>query len=178
MVEIKCNAADTVRLAELVPFQGELKRRSDKDIGALAESIRTEGLLMPFAVWENDNKTYILDGHGRKAALVQLALNDVSILEQDFPCIVVQAETEDDARKALLQIVSTCGKISPKGVLSFSSTVLDYHAPVLLKATQKVDKLRKPRETTGRTVLRISVPDADVQQLRNVLSTLDGVKVL
>lgn len=177
MIELKCTTPDVTRLSKLVPFQGALKKRTDADISKLADSIRDEGLLMPFAVWEHDDKDYLLDGHGRMAALVQLALHDPDILQQDLPCVVVKADTEDDARKALLQIVSMCGRISPKGVLEFSAPVIDYTAPVLEKVVRKVEK--KEKKTTSRDViLKVRVKAEDVEKVKEIFKSTPLLELL
>jgi hypothetical protein len=66
MVEIKCSTKDTIKLTDCVAFQGNLKKRTQQNIDELKQSLSTEGLLMPFAVWVHDNTSYLLDGHGRK----------------------------------------------------------------------------------------------------------------
>lgn len=175
MIELKCSTPEVTRLSKLVPFQGELKKRTEQDIRKLAESLRTEGLLMPFAVWEHEGKDYLLDGHGRMAALVQLALADPDILQQELPCVIVKAETEDDARKALLQIVSMCGHISPKGVLEFSAPVIDYKAPVLEKVTRKVEKKAK---TSDYVILKVRVKREDVSKVTDAFKQMTVLELL
>lgn len=183
MITIKCSTPDTTYLRKLVPFQGDLKKRSEEDIRSLGESIQREGLLMPFAVWEHEDKQYLLDGHGRMSALVHLSLSDPTILEQELPCIIITADTEEDARKALLQITSTYGKINPSGVLSFSSTILDFHAPVLIKAQKKVElkavkEVQKGKGEDDSVVIKIKVKKANVQAVKGVLSQVDMITVL
>ena len=177
MIELKCTTPDTTKLSKLVPFQGALKKRTDADIQKLADSLRTEGLLMPFAVWEHDDKHYLLDGHGRMSALVQLALHDPDILQQELPCIIVKAETEDDARKALLQIVSMCGHINPKGVIEFSSTVLDYKAPILEKVVRKVEK-KERKNASKDVILRVRVASENVAKVKEIFSQVGILEVL
>ena len=176
MIEVKCTSPDTTRLNQLVPFQGELKKRTDGDIKQLAESISTDGLLMPFAVWQRDEKNYLLDGHGRMAALIHLALRDPDILSQDLPCIIIQAETEEDARKSLLQITSSYGRINPKGVIEFSAPIIDYHAPVLEKVQKKVQ--RKEKKESDYVILKIKVKKSDVEQVKEVFNQSPMVELI
>ena len=112
MIKVMCQTPEVIRLQELTPFQGDLKRRTSKDIKSLASSILSEGLLMPFAVWKHDGVNSLLDGHGRYSALIELALEDNSISEQAFPVVYIEAETEEQAKKSLLQITSSYGKIT------------------------------------------------------------------
>ena len=95
MIKVMCQTPEVIRLQELTPFQGDLKRRTSKDIKSLASSILSEGLLMPFAVWKHDGVNSLLDGHGRYSALIELALEDNSISEQAFPVVYIEAETEE-----------------------------------------------------------------------------------
>ena len=182
MVTIKCETSTHTYLRNLVPFQGDLKKRSEEDIKELGDSILTEGLLMPFAVWEHDDKQYLLDGHGRMSALVHLSLSDPSILEQELPCIMVEAETEDEARKALLQITSTYGKVNPSGVLSFSSTISSYTAPILVKAKKKIEfknsKLVESEKGSEDVVIKIKVKKSNVQVVKGILQQVDMITVL
>lgn len=178
MVKVNCEAKDKVKLSELVPFQGSLKKRKQQDIDSLAESLESEGMMMPFAVWKSpEGKSMLLDGHGRLEALVKMSLKDTEILSQDFPAIYVEAESEEAARKALLQIVSTYGKIDKNGLRLFSQPIPEYTAPVLLKAKPRLQKKRLPKnEGLARVV--VLVPEDKEAAFRKVLEETPYVKVL
>lgn len=173
MIEIKCKAPDTIRLADLVQFQGGLKKRTAKDIEALKFSLETEGLLMPFAVWKHDDKALLLDGHGRYQALSAIALNDVSIIEQDFPVLIIDVATEDEARKALLQISSTYGKITTKGLQVFTAPIVGYKCP----ATIKLDRspVQRVTSTESDVIIRLKVRREKAEELLAILKKVDGV---
>lgn len=174
MIQVKCKTADSAKLTDLVPFQDESKKRKDKDIEELAASILEDGLIQPLSIWLNGEKGKILDGHGRFAALIKLAMSDPSILTQDLPVVVTDAATEEEAVKACLQCMSSYGKVNKPGVIKFASQLIDYKAPVLNKA-QKI--VKAPVLSDG-TVLKIRVSDDKVKQLRKLLSEVDGVEVL
>lgn len=178
MVTVKCKTEQSVLLKDIKPFQGELKKRSPKDIEALADSLSNDGLLMPFALWQTPEGTqYILDGHGRLQALMHLAVKgDATILEQQFPIVVIEASTEDEARKALLQITSTYGKFNNAGIRAFSSSISNYSAP-LLKRTERKPYTPKVPEI-NRVMVRLSVDKAKLSQIISVLKQVDGVTVL
>ena len=176
MIEIKCVTQDKALLTDMVPFQGELKKRTDKDIEALAESLSTDGLLMPFALWRHEDKLYILDGHGRLQALVRLSLTDPTILQGEYPIILIEAETEDDARKALLQITSTYGKFNRNGILQFAAPIINYKAPILAKVN-KVPVAYTPIEDEY-VIVRIKVRKDLVKDLSKKLTDVNGVEVL
>jgi hypothetical protein len=157
------------------PFQGDLKKRTDKDIEDLKQSILTDGLLMPFALWRHDGILHILDGHGRYAALIKLALQDVSILNQVFPAVIIDAIDEKQAQKALLQIVSTYGKITKTGLAKFASGITNYKAPILTKLVSPV-KYDKPEVMFE--IIRLKVPKDISAQVREILKGVQGVEVL
>ena len=183
-MEIKCTTKDTIKLTECVPFQGNLKKRTPQDIAELKDSLLREGLLMPFAVWDHDDKKYLLDGHGRKEALVQLAVEDASLLNVDWPCIYIRADTEDDARKALLQITSSYGKITKTGVKQFTVSIPDYKAPSIAKFVAKpvtkkveaVDPVQRPNQ--DKVILKVSVTKDKVSEVKKILEQFDFIKVL
>ena len=183
-MEIKCTTKDTIKLTECVPFQGNLKKRTSQDIAELKESLLREGLLMPFAVWDHDDKKYLLDGHGRKEALVQLAVEDANLLNVDWPCIYIKADTEDDARKALLQITSSYGKITKTGVKQFTVSIPDYKAPSIAKFVAKpvtkkveaVDPVQRPNQ--NKVILKVSVTKDKVSEVKKILEQFDFIKVL
>lgn len=177
MLKVNCESKDTATLQQLVPFQGNLKKRKASDIEALASSLRDEGLMMPFAVWSNpDGKMCLLDGHGRLEALVQMSLKDMDILTQEFPIIKIAAETEEDAKKALLQITSSYGKVDKKGLAEFTVKIPDYVAPVILKAKPRLSKprLKKPQ---GMAKLTLFVPLDKVADLKKILAETPYITV-
>ena len=183
-MEIKCTTKDTIKLTECVPFQGNLKKRTAQDIAELKDSLLREGLLMPFAVWDHDDKKYLLDGHGRKEALVQLAVEDANLLNVDWPCIYIRADTEDDARKALLQITSSYGKITKTGVKQFTVSIPDYKAPSIAKFVAKpvtkktgtMDPVQRPNQ--DKVILKVSVTKDKVSEVKKILEQFDFIKVL
>lgn len=181
MVDIKCEGVKTtLKLSEMAAFQGNLKKRTDKDIDELAQSIKTEGLLMPFAIWPSNDGYKLLDGHGRIKALQKLAEQDKGILEQKLPVIFIQKPTEEEARKALLQITSSYGKITKKGALDFVKTIPNYKAPAINKYVKYQHKpVAKPvNKNKDEAIIRISVPVAYVQGVKDMLRQVDYVKIL
>jgi len=178
MVKVMCQTPEVIRLGKLTPFQGDLKKRTSKDVHALAESILSEGLLMPFAVWHHDDIDHLLDGHGRLAALTELALKDNSIAEQDFPVVYIDAESEEQARKSLLQITSAYGKITRQGAWDFCKTIPTYHAPAINKFVHSKPVTRELPKRNNETVIRIAVPDDKAQAVLDLFKTVSYIKVL
>lgn len=179
MIKINCKTDKTLKLVDMVPFQGNLKKRTDKDIADLSESLVTEGLMMPFAIWVHDDKNYLLDGHGRKEALVKLAMDNPELLSEDWPVVLIEADTEDNARKALLQISSQYGKVTKTGVKQFCATIPDYKAPVIKKfVADKKPVVKKPLPQDSKVVLKIRVPKDMLDQVKEILGQVKYIEVL
>jgi hypothetical protein len=180
MIKINCATEAKKRLIELVPFQGDLKLRTEADVTCLGASIREEGLIMPFAIWENDGKSYLLDGHGRRAALMELAVTDTDIMEQEFPVIPVEAETEEEARKRLLQIVSQYGKVTKNGLKQFTATIPTYKHRALRVSSPVIKAFpkKKVEVSVEKAVVRIRIDAAKMPQLIALLKQVNGLEVL
>jgi hypothetical protein len=177
MIKFNCETQEHASLIDLIPFQGNLKKRTDKDVEDLAASIVTDGLMTPLIVWHKDDKMLLIDGHARREALLRLVLKgDNEILSQQLPILVFNAETEEDARKAVLQISSSYGKVTKQGAIEFTKSIVDYNAPVLKHVTASV-KAPKVQES-NRTIIRLSVDNSILDKLTKLLKETDGVRVL
>jgi hypothetical protein len=162
----------------MTPFQGDSKKRSDSDINELIESLSMDGLLQPFSLWKKEDKLFILDGHGRFEALVKMIMKDPSILEQDMPINLIEAETEEEAIKACLQCMSTYGKINRAGVVKFSSPVVNYKAPVVKHVAPRTAAAQRPPVDTENIIVRLKVQKDKVRKLTQLLSQVNGVEVI
>ncbi|MBD5398469.1 hypothetical protein HDR60_03110 [bacterium] len=175
MIKINCAASDSIKLTDLVSFQGNLKKRTDDDIAKLSESLVKEGLMMPFAVWKNGDENLLLDGHGRKEALIRLAASDADILTADWPVVYVSAETEQDARRALLQITSSYGKITKAGYKQFCVSIPGYVAPSISKFVAKPSVAEGHAGSSiaakldGFTLVKIKVLNEKVEDFKNII---------
>lgn len=179
MIQIKCSdTGNTASLTELIAFQGESKKRSEQDVRDLGQSLLEDGLLQPFSVWRNSEGVLkILDGHGRKAALEYLALENPDILDQLFPVILIEADTEEEAIKACLQMMSTCGKINKAGVVKFAAPVIGYKAPIISRAVAKPVKV-KTESKPNKIIIGVEVDKDKVSQLISILKDVEGVNVI
>jgi len=98
-------------LADLTPFQGNLKDLDDARYAKLKASILAEGFMAPVFVWQDK----ILDGHQRTTVLNGEGWD----VEGGVPVIEIQADTEADAARKLLKLTSAYGKPQPEGVFDF-----------------------------------------------------------
>lgn len=178
MIKIRCQAPHVTRLNELEPFQGKLKKRTKKDLEDLWRSLCEDGLLMPFAVWIKKDKKVLLDGHGRREALLKYDPET----QQQFPCLIVEAAGEDEARKALVQIVSTYGRISKPGVIEFAAPISGYKAPIIKAPSVSkgisVAARKVPDADRDYEIIRIKVPKALAGSLKAFIQTLEGAEAL
>lgn len=178
MVQIKCDVKNSMPLGYFEPFQGDLKKRTPKDIEQLANSILTDGLLAPFYVWEHDGHNYLLDGHGRLAALTEIALRDKDVATQPFPYVSITADTEDEARKSLLAIVSSFGKVTKSGVMKFVApmNIKPAEVPVFQKYNKPV--VQKVQKEVTHKIIRIQVPIDKEAEVVEILSSVSYIKVV
>jgi hypothetical protein len=182
MFQIKCQAENTVTLAQLRQFQGDLKKRNPSDIDDLISSIKEDGLLMPLAIWENGEICSILDGHARYEAFVKMAVEDPTILTTQLPVIIIKAADEAEAQKALLQITSSYGKVTKKGLAAFVAKIPNYTsvAPIVVKTMKPV----KAQSTGAKAVdvdavtLKLKVNKNMVIKLTELLAGVEGVTIL
>ena len=180
MIDVKCEGVkSTAKLSDMIGFQGNLKKRTEQEIDELGQSLKTDGLLMPFAIWPSKEGYKLLDGHGRVAALQKLALQYKEILDQKFPVILIDKSTEEEARKALLQITSSYGKITKKGAMEFTKTIPTYNAPAISRFVKYSNRTTAPKTVNKSTsIIRLVVPTEKLTEVKQILSTVEGIKVL
>ncbi len=104
-----------IKVSELLPIQGTFKELSKKNFGKLKNSISKNGFIQPFFIWENENKKYILDGHQRQKAIIDL-YGDIFV-----SCIVIDAKNLQEAKKLVLFYSSQYGEFSKESFLDFGS---------------------------------------------------------
>ncbi len=110
----KVGTVRNCRLEELEDFQGNLKGLPEEHYERLKRSLLANGFIAPFFIWGQK----ILDGHQRKAALLRMAGEGIEVPEV-FPCVEIEAETELQAKKFVLQFVSAHGQVTEVGLEEF-----------------------------------------------------------
>lgn len=84
---------ETMRIDDLIPYVGNAKQHTDKQVDQIAASISEFGMNDPIAIWHNpDGDPIIVEGHGRLLALKKLGRETVE-------CIILDHLT-DSQRKA------------------------------------------------------------------------------
>ena len=187
---MRCEAAESLRLRDMSPFQWDLKSRTRAQLDELKSSLSGEGLLAPFFIWRGEDGNWLLDGHARLEALSSMAADDPSILEQELPVVTVEAGSVDEAKKALLQITSQYGKVTRKGAERFCASIPEYRAPAvscLFKAAapvrERVIEVREavsaPRpDSEGEARLVIAVPEAYLQAVLDLFNSVSYIRVI
>jgi hypothetical protein len=184
MVKIRCKGTHSVRLQNIIALQGGLKKRGQADIDLLTQSLKDKGLLQPFVLWpyptdEGKEPTHykILDGHGRYTALLQMFGLDY---EGEWPAIVVDAETEAEAKALLLEINARYGRITPKGLAGFLKDAPSIKVPANLGVRIPKQGVGTPGVKTQRThrILRVKVEEKMYADFVGVLAKVPYVELL
>lgn len=200
MIGIRCEAADSLTLREMRPFQGDLKYRTEEQLEELKKSLLDEGLLAPFFIWrgesEGEEGNWLLDGHARYEALRSIcsdAGNDSVWLSQEFPVAYIEAESPEEARKALLQITSSYGRVTRLGASRFCASIPEYRAPsvaAFLKPAavpkERAAPAGKPgpkpgsagRADEGEARILVSVPKKYEAAVLELFNSVSYIKVL
>ena len=105
----------------LIEFQWNLKKQDNEDsIEKLTKEILSEWFNAPLYIWNKDWEKLILDGHQRKKALNKLALDWHLVNWDKIPCILINAETEEKARRQLLEYNSKYSEFDIKELESWT----------------------------------------------------------
>lgn len=104
-----------VELEEFQHFQGDLKTLHKDQYEDLRASILKYGFFLPIAIWVYKGAKKILDGHQRINTLTKMQ-NEEGYHVPALPVFFIEAETEELARRILLQLVQQHGKINKDGL--------------------------------------------------------------
>lgn len=119
-IQIKCKASLSIPLNELKPIQGELKALSNEDFVDLRAKILSQGIRFAFHVWRDKSVLcwYIIDGHGRDKVLCHLVSNE-NYQTPSIPCVEVEADSIDEAKKLVLDSSSTYHRVTQEGLMAY-----------------------------------------------------------
>jgi hypothetical protein len=118
-IKVTCRGADLLPLEKIHEFQGELKKRSKKDIELIITSILKFGFSFPFFVWKKGDENYCLDGHGRIQALRELRKRGEEI--PMLPVVYIEAKDDAEAKQKILRLNSQYGLMTKGSVKLFVS---------------------------------------------------------
>lgn len=121
MIKIACKVQDRIPLDSLEPFQGELKSLSQENHDRLKNEILTTGFAFPVYAWRSpsDGRCFIVGGHQRVKVLKELRDKD-GIDIGEVPVVFIEAESEREAKRRILQDVAQYGEINSQGLYDFA----------------------------------------------------------
>jgi len=194
IIQFKCQVSNTLPFTALLPFQGGLKKRSEQDIKSLAESLLHDGLKQPLSIWHkpndgtmydaewhNSQPHYVLDGHRRIEAIQWIAdHNDPSVLNDEYPVVVVIEDTLEEAKNSLLLMSIPRGHITPKGLVQFVADCPKIDTAKLgikLKVGDVAPVVPSVIDNQW-AVLRLRLPKDKVAEVTSILSGVSFVEIL
>lgn len=119
-LKIACEGAETADIKALEPLQGDLKALSDSAYAKLRHEIETTGLAFPFRVWKNKKgKLKIIGGHQTQRVVLAMQKDGWEIPK--VPVSFVHAENEAQAKRRVLQDISTYGQVDKQQLYQFIS---------------------------------------------------------
>lgn len=101
----------TCDFTDFVELQRDFKIRSQEHIEKLANRIIETGFKYPYFTWINENTKYIIDAHGRTAALEYLQSQGYEIPKVPYIEIFAKSKAEAEAEKEILYLNSNYGTI-------------------------------------------------------------------
>lgn len=123
-IKITCEGAKQLPLSKLKPLQGKLKTLPDMSYQSLKKEILETGFSEPIAVWVNEGKNFILNGHQRLSTLKKMKKEGYDI--PDIPVSLVEAKDEIEAKRKILSLTSQFGVMTSESLYDFiKGTPLD-----------------------------------------------------
>ena len=119
-----------VRWRELAWLQGDLKKTKKSSFQKLKESLRVNSFVMAFHVWEDkkNDKIWILDGHHRQRAMVELEKEGAKIPEE-LPAEFIDIKNIKEARKMVLVYSAIYATATPETLYEYIvKNELDFNA--------------------------------------------------
>lgn len=102
-------------------LQGSLKEMSAVNYEKLKESLVKNNFIMPFNVWQEGSKVWILDGHHRQKVMQLLEQEGYKIPDK-LPANFINCKDKKDAFNKLLVYSSIYAKITDDGLYELIST--------------------------------------------------------
>jgi hypothetical protein len=128
VIRITYEARHALPLDEVADFQGDAKTITRGNLDKLKRSIKKHGFFVPLFVWRKGSTTYIIDGHQRRKALLEL--RDEGEEVPPIPVEYIDAKSKKDAAEKLLAITSQFGEFDV-GFLEAWTTGLGVNLPLL-----------------------------------------------
>jgi len=121
---VTCDVKDFLPYTEIVPLQGNLKKRTPKQLEKICRSVIKHGWAFPEFIWNNEGKNYCMDGHGRQEAIPLLIQKGYTI--PLIPIVYVHAKNRAEAKELLLKCISQYGIVTKEGYFEFVDFECDH----------------------------------------------------
>lgn len=102
-------------ITSLHEFQGDFKTLGKKQFEKLKKSIQKNGFIQPFFIWKSGDKYFILDGHQRKKAIIDLYGDTI-----DVDCLEIKADSELEAKKFVLYYSTSYAEFDKDSFFNFA----------------------------------------------------------
>jgi DNA modification methylase len=143
-IRITCQGKGTIGLEAVVGIQGNLKKISRVNLEKLKGRILKRGFNVPYHIWQHGGKSWLLDGHQRTKALLELQAQGYHI--PPLPYDEIQANSLADAKDALLGIASQYGEFTMGGLREFT-VGMEIDADLRLPAGEiRLESIRPPED--------------------------------
>lgn len=163
-----------LQLEQLNEFQEEIKILTEEKYASLKEEILADGFDFAPHVWmDSEGAFWLLDGHQRRTCLTRMKGEGFRI--PTIPCVEVQAESLEHARRMVLAGTSQYGTFQPKKITDFikktglsnEQLLMRFHLPeVKLKPLISVNQhFRAQRDNVGDAPAVPKTKPGDVYQL-------------
>lgn len=118
-IQIRCVGSRSVDIDELEEFQGGLKDLPKENYERLKKEITESGFAFPLFVWSHEGRQFVIGGHQRLRTLKTMRRIEYTI--PAVPVIDIQADSEREAKRRVLQDASSYGVVNEDGFLEFLS---------------------------------------------------------
>lgn len=129
-IRVTCKTLDYLPYDQIVPLQGNLKKRTPEQLEKICRSVIKHGWAFPEFIWRGEGKNYCLDGHGRQEAIPLLIEKGYTI--PLIPIVYIEAKNKAEAKELLLKCISRYGIVTEEGFteyLDFKCDFIDFEIP-------------------------------------------------
>lgn len=118
MLKITVEGQDAIPVADLEPFQGELKHLEKAEYERLRNGLIEYGFSFVIHVWSNKGKNYVIDGHQRLFVVKQMAEVEGWTIP-NLPVARVKAANFGEAKRKVLAAASQYGKMTQESLMEY-----------------------------------------------------------
>ena len=156
-IRITCAGAGVINIEDVKGIQGNLKTINRKNLEKLKGRILKHGFNVPYHVWIHDGHHFLLDGHQRTRALLELQAQGYAV--PPLPYDVIEAKDLQDAKDKLLGISSQYGEFTMEGLREFTMDMGEVDPDLRLPSGEiRLETIRPAEEELGDDDIPDSAP--------------------